>query len=112
MRRRSSGVSPPGWPWLRRRSAGWSAGGRRAGRRASVADAPAEGAWTAMAPHRAGDLVVAVSAAGVPGAARRVRDAIARRFDGRYADGLTRLAALRRATLSARGSDAWRRASA
>lgn len=82
----------------------------RAGRLASVADMPADGAWTAMATHRAGELVVAVSAGGVPGAARRVRDAIAERFDRRYADGLARLAALRRATIAGRGSQAWGRA--
>jgi precorrin-2 dehydrogenase/sirohydrochlorin ferrochelatase len=82
----------------------------RVGRLASVADAPEEGAWTAMATHRAGDLVIAVSAAGVPGAARRVRDALASRFDGRYADGLARLAALRRDTIARRGRDQWRRA--
>jgi len=82
----------------------------RLGRLASVADEPEEGAWTAMATHRSGELVVAVSAAGVPGAARRVRDALASRFDGRYADGLTRLATLRRDTIARRGSDDWRRA--
>ena len=81
-----------------------------AGRLVSVADAPEEGAWTAMATHRAGDLVMAVSAAGVPGAAIRVRDALASRFDGRYADGLARLATLRRRTLERRGRGAWRRA--
>ena len=81
-----------------------------AGRLASVADAPDDGAWTAMATHRSGDLVIAVSAAGVPGAARRVRDALASRFDGRYADGLARLATLRRKTIAHRGRAAWRRA--
>lgn len=81
-----------------------------AGRLASVADAPDAGAWTAMATHRAGDLVIAVSAAGVPGAALRVRDALSSRFDARYADGLARLAALRRAAIARRGTDGWRRA--
>ena len=65
-----------------------------------------------MATHRTGDLLIAVSAAGVPGAARRVRDALAARFDERYAEGLTRLAALRRATLERRGRAAWLRAAA
>ena len=82
------------------------------GRLVNVVDAPDEGGWTAMATHSAGDLVIAVSAAGVPGAARRVRDAIAARFDGRYADGLSRLAALRRRTISTRGGAEWRRAAA
>ncbi|HET7458221.1 MAG TPA: NAD(P)-dependent oxidoreductase [Gemmatimonadaceae bacterium] len=81
-----------------------------AGRLATIADAPSEGAWTSMATHRAGSLVVAVSAGGVPTAAARVRDAIAIRFDGRYAAALSRLARLR-GTLIDRGRGAtWRQA--
>ena len=44
-----------------------------------------------MATHRAGALVVGVSAGGVPGAAARIRDAIAARFDARYAARSARL---------------------
>ncbi|HEX6630586.1 MAG TPA: NAD(P)-dependent oxidoreductase, partial [Gemmatimonadaceae bacterium] len=42
----------------------------------NVADAPGEGTFSAAAVHRAGELVVAVGAGGVPTAAARVRDAI------------------------------------
>jgi precorrin-2 dehydrogenase/sirohydrochlorin ferrochelatase len=80
------------------------------GRLVNVADAPDEGNFVTAATHRAGALVVAVSAGGVPTAAARVRDAIARRFDDRYAAALESLAALRRRTLREGGSAAWRRA--
>jgi hypothetical protein len=49
-----------------------------------------------------------VSAGGVPGAAARVRDAIARRFDARYAGALDALASLRRALIDRGASTAWR----
>jgi hypothetical protein len=51
---------------------------------------------------------VGVSAGGVPGAAARVRDAIARRFDERYAGALTALATLRRSLLDRGASAEWR----
>ena len=61
-----------------------------------------------MATHRAGTLVLGVSAGGVPGAAARVRDAVAHRFDDRYAEALRSLASLRR-TMIDRGAGAeWR----
>jgi hypothetical protein len=44
----------------------------------------------------------------VPGAAARVRDAIARRFDDHYANALTGLATLRRAMLDRGASAEWR----
>jgi predicted oxidoreductase len=44
----------------------------------------------------------------VPGAAARVRDAIARRFDLRYAGALEGLATLRRALIDRGASSAWR----
>jgi siroheme synthase-like protein len=75
-----------------------------------VADTPLEGNCTMMALHRADGLVVAVSAAGVPGAAARIRDAIARRFDGRYGDALRALVALRGHLLANRAVATWRRA--
>lgn len=85
---------------------------REARRLVNVADAPDEGnCWTA-ATHRAGDLVVAVTAGGAPAVAARVRDAIAARFDARYAAAAGALVALRRRTLDARGADAWRAAHA
>ena len=83
------------------------------GRLVNVADAAErEGSWTSLATHRAGALVVSVSAGGVPGVARRVRDAIADRFDARYATAVERLAALRAETLARRGAGAWRSAAA
>lgn len=78
---------------------------RRAGRLVNVGDAPDEGTATMMATHRAGSLVVGVAAGGVPGAAARIRDAIAARFDDRYAGAIERLSLLRR-TLLERGDRA------
>ncbi len=75
----------------------------------NVADAPEEGAFMTMATHRRGNLVIAVSASGVPGAASRVRDAIGERFDGRYEHALELLGTLRRELLGARRGDEWRR---
>ena len=74
----------------------------------NVADAPETGSFATMATHRAGGLVVGVSAGGVPGAAARVRDAIAGRFDARYATALAGLAALRRSLLERGASAEWR----
>jgi siroheme synthase-like protein len=85
-----------------------AADARDASRLVNVVDAPAEGSFATMAVHRAGALVVGVSAGGVPGAAARVRDAIAHRFDSRYAGALDGLAALRRALLDRGSSSAWR----
>lgn len=72
-----------------------TADARTAGRLVNVSDAPAEGDWVTVATHRAGPMVVAVSAGGVPSAAARIRDAIAARFDHRYGDALAALARLR-----------------
>jgi siroheme synthase-like protein len=74
----------------------------------NVADVPDDGTFTMMAVHRTGALVVGVSAGGVPGAAARIRDAIARRFDGRYGRALERLASVRRATIDRGESERWR----
>jgi len=74
----------------------------------NVADEPADGSFTMMAVHRSGTLVVGVSAGGVPGAAARIRDAIARRFDARYARALERLSSLRRAALDRGDGEGWR----
>lgn len=76
----------------------------------NVADAPEEGNCVVAAAHRTGDLVIGVAAGGVPGAAARVRDAIAARFDGRYAEAIGRLGGLRRRLLDAGRRDEWRRA--
>ena len=65
-----------------------------------------------MAAHRAGSLVIGVSAGGVPGAAARIRDAIALRFDERYARAIGRLADLRRTLIGQRDVATWRALSA
>jgi siroheme synthase-like protein len=87
-----------------------AADARAAHRLVNVADAPAEGNCATVAAHRAGRLVVGVSAGGVPNAAARIRDAIARRFDGRYAGALQALGELRARLLGAGDRAAWRRA--
>lgn len=79
-----------------------------AARLVNVADAPADGSFATMAMHREGALVIGVSAGGVPGAAARVRDAIARRFDARYARALDALSGLRRTLLDRGAAAEWR----
>lgn len=73
----------------------------------SVADLPAEGNFVGMATHRSGDVVIGVSAGGVPRAAARIRDAIAERFDIRYASAIAVLRSLRRRLLDADGAAKW-----
>jgi siroheme synthase-like protein len=73
----------------------------------NVADAPEDGHFVTMATHRSGDLVVGVSAGGVPDAAKRIRDAIGERFDGRYARALAELATLRQRLLERRERHRW-----
>ena len=65
------------------------------------ADAPDESHFHTMAVHRCGDIVVGVIAGGVPAAAARIRDAIAKKLDGRYA---TAIAALRRVRFKAQAT--------
>jgi siroheme synthase-like protein len=85
---------------------------RASGRLVNVADRPAEGSFATMAMHRAGALVIGVSAGGVPGAAARIRDAIAARFDSRYSRALTEMASVRRALLDRGEGATWRTRSA
>lgn len=78
----------------------------------NVADRPREGNFITPAVHRSGDVVIAISA-GVPTVAARIRDAIARRFDSRYAEAAFELGRLReellaRAALGEAGEEAWR----
>lgn len=80
---------------------------RRAGKLVNRADAPGEGSFSTMAVHRAGDLTVGV-VAGVPRAASRVRDEIAKQFDQRYADALEFLVMARTALLARGEPDGWR----
>lgn len=77
----------------------------------NVVDDPGVGTFITPATHRAGDLVIAVTAGGVPGAAARVRDAIASRFNGRYGAAVEVLATLRRRLIDSGARDDWRRAS-
>lgn len=85
-----------------------AADAHRLARLVNVVDEPAEGDWVSVATHRAGPLVIGVSVGGVPTAATRIRDAIAERFDSRYAGALTALIALRRQVLDSGGTEAWR----
>jgi siroheme synthase-like protein len=75
----------------------------------NIADFPDEGNFHTMALHRSGDVTIGVSAGGVPGAAARIRDAIAERFDGRYERAISALRGLR-TRLVARGDERWREA--
>ena len=79
-----------------------------AARLVNVADAPADGSFATMATHRSGALVFGVSAGGVPGAAARIRDALAGRFDARYARALEALSRLRRTLLDRGAGVEWR----
>ena len=79
------------------------------GKLVNITDYPDEGNFHTMALHRSGDVTIAVSAGGVPGAAARIRDAIAERFDGRYERAVSALRGLR-SRLIADGDDRWRAA--
>lgn len=83
-----------------------------AGLLVNVADAPEEGSFVTAATHRAGALLVAVSAGGVPSAAARVRDLIAERIDGRYGEAVALLGALRTRLMGRGDAAGWRRAAA
>jgi siroheme synthase-like protein len=89
-----------------------AADARAAGRLVNVASAPELGNCATPAVHRAGDIVVAVTTGGVPRAAARIRDAIARVFDGRYGSALRELSALRNACLEHGDRRRWTGASA
>jgi siroheme synthase-like protein len=74
----------------------------------NAADQSDDGNFAMMAAHRRGGLTIGVSAGGVPAAATRIRDAIAERFDARYGDALSDLAALRRRLINAGEARTWR----
>lgn len=86
-----------------------AADARALGKLVNVTDAPEEGDFHSMAVHRSGDLTIAVSTGGVPTAAARIRDALARRFDERYELALHALHRMR-SRLREADSDAWQRA--
>ena len=77
------------------------------GKLVNISDFPDEGNFHTMALHRSGDVTIAVSAGGVPGAAARIRDAIAERFDARYGRAVSALRGLR-SRLIAGGDERWR----
>ncbi len=79
------------------------------GKLVNITDYPDEGNFHTMALHRSGDVTIAVSAGGVPGAAARIRDAIAERFDERYERAVTALRGLRSRLING-GEDKWRTA--
>jgi precorrin-2 dehydrogenase/sirohydrochlorin ferrochelatase len=78
----------------------------------NVVDAPGSGSFTTPAVHRIDDLTVAVSAGRLPAAAAAIRDAIAGRFDERYAAAIADLRELRDRLLAAGDHDGWRAISA
>jgi siroheme synthase-like protein len=84
--------------------------GHAAHRLVNVADDPARGNCRTTATHRAGELVIGISAGGVPNAAARIRDLLALRFDDRYGSAVAALASLRRRLVDAGDSDTWHRA--
>jgi siroheme synthase-like protein len=77
------------------------------GKLVNITDFPDEGNFHTMALHRSGDVTIAVSAGGVPGAASRIRDAIGERFDERYGRAVSALRGLR-SRLIAGGDERWR----
>jgi precorrin-2 dehydrogenase / sirohydrochlorin ferrochelatase len=82
------------------------------GRLVNVASQPSSGNCVTPAVHRAGDVVIAVTAGGVPGAAARIRDDLARRIDDRYAAAIQELSSLRRSLLDRRERERWSSATA
>jgi len=87
-----------------------AADARARGRLVTVASNADLGNCTIPAVHRAGDIVVAISAGGVPNAAIRLRDAIGEIIDGRYAAAVAVLATLRRGLLANGRQDRWQEA--
>jgi precorrin-2 dehydrogenase/sirohydrochlorin ferrochelatase len=89
-----------------------AADARAAGYLVNVVDQPDLGDFITPAVHRRGDLVVAVAAGGVPNAAARIRDSIARTIDERYAAAVRDLASLRNTLIAAGKRDRWSAAAA
>lgn len=89
-----------------------AADARSRGRLVNVASAPDEGNCVTPATHRVGDAVFAVTAGGVPRAAARIRDALSRTYDDRYAGAIKELSTLRRSLLDAGRREQWESASA
>lgn len=83
---------------------------RRAKRLVIVVDDPTAGNCVMPAVHRSGELLVAVVSGGVPRASTRIRDALARRLDARYAAALGELSKLRQRLLAQDDRAAWQSA--
>lgn len=81
------------------------------GRFVNVVSAPSAGNCVTPAVHRAGDVVVAVTAGGVPTAAARIRDDLAHKLDDRYASAVKELSLLRRSLIDGDRRDRWSSAS-
>ena len=77
----------------------------------NVVDAPELGNFVIPAVHRSHDLVIAVSAGGLPRVASTLRDRIAARFDDRYGAALRQLSQMRRRLLDAGDRKRWQSAS-
>lgn len=89
-----------------------AADARAAGRLVNVVNHPELGDFITPAVHRCGDLVIAVSAGGVPTAAARIRDSIAQTIDARYATAVQELGALRRDLIASGDRVRWAEAAA
>jgi siroheme synthase-like protein len=70
-----------------------------------------QGNFVSMALHRSGPLAIGVTATNVPSAAARIRDAIAVRFDDRYAVALATIGAAREKAIG-ENREGWTRANA
>jgi precorrin-2 dehydrogenase/sirohydrochlorin ferrochelatase len=84
---------------------------RAAGRLVNVAGEGSTGDFSTPAVHRDGQLVVAVFAGGLPAAAARVRDAVARGLHPQLSKALASLSVMRRELLSRNERETWNRAS-
>jgi len=87
-----------------------AADARRLRRLVLVAGDPTSGSCVMPAVHRSGDLVVSVTSGGVPRASARIREALARRLDTRYAAAIRELATLRRRLLAHDDRASWQSA--
>lgn len=77
------------------------------GRLVNVVSAPELGNVMTPAVHHVGDVTIAVTTGGVPTAATRIRDALARVIDDRYATAVRELATLRQTLLGRGERDRW-----
>jgi precorrin-2 dehydrogenase/sirohydrochlorin ferrochelatase len=73
----------------------------------NVVSTPELGNFVTPAIHRTGDVTIAVTTGGVPTAATRIRDALARVIDDRYANAVRSLATLRQSLLDRGERDRW-----